>query len=161
LGHDFGEWVEHFQGVVYLANTGWLYSGVSVVHYFTLFITVGTSVLMDLRVLGLAGTRRPVVKSAGQVYPWMWGAFWLAILSGALMAATDAGDYLPDTVFRVKMTVILLALVFTFLLRRSIPKWIESPAVPGSAKAPALLSLVFWVGSILAGVEIAAISGLG
>lgn len=161
MGHDFGEWVEHFQWVVYLANTGWLYSGVSVVHYFTLFITVGTSVLVDLRVLGLAGTRKPVAKFAEQVYPWMWGAFWLAILSGALMAATDAGDYLPDSVFRVKMTVILLALVFTILLQRSVPKWVELPSIPAFGKMLALLSLVFWVGSILAGVEIAAISGLG
>jgi hypothetical protein len=161
LGHDSGEWVEHFNWVVYLANTGWLYSGVSVFHYFTLFITVGSSVPVDLRVLGLAGTRKPVVKFAEQVYPWMWGAFCLAILSGALMAATDAGDYLPDIVFRVKMTIIFLALVFTILLQRSVPQWVELPSIPVSGKIFAFLSLIFWVGSILAGVEIAAISGLG
>jgi hypothetical protein len=161
LGHDFGEWVEHFPWVVYLANTAWLYSSVSVVHYFTLFVMVGTSVLVDLRVLGVAGTRQPVTKFAEQIYPWTWGAFWLAVLSGTLMAATDAGDYLPDKVFRVKMTVIVLAAVFTILLQRSVPKWGESPSIPLSGKVLALLSLVFWVGSILAGVEIAAISGLG
>jgi hypothetical protein len=161
LGHDFGEWVEHFQWVVYLANTAWLYSSVSVVHYFTLFVMVGTSVIVDLRVLGLAATRKPLMKFAEQVYPWMWGAFWLAVLSGALMAATDAGDYLPDKVFRAKMTVILLAVIFTILVQRSIPKWGELASIPASAKLLALLSLVFWVGSILAGVEIAAISGLG
>ncbi len=161
MGHNFGEWVEHFGWVVYLANTAWLYSSVSVVHYFTLFIMVGASVILDLRVLGLAATGKPVVKFAEQVYPWMWGAFWLAVLSGALMAATDAGDYLPDTVFRVKMSVIVLATLFTILVQRSIPKWGDAPSIPTGGKLLAVLSLLFWVGSILAGVEIAAISGLG
>jgi hypothetical protein len=161
LGHNLGEWIEHFGWVVYLANTAWLYSSVSVVHYFTLFVLVGTSVIVDLRVLGLAARRKPVVKFAEQVYPWMWGAFWLAVLSGALMAATDAGDYLPDTVFRVKMSAIVLAIIFTILVQRSIPKWGDAPSIPASGKLLAFLSLLFWVGSILAGVEIAAISGLG
>ena len=38
------------------------------VHYFTLFVLVGTSVLVDLRVMGLAGTRKPVIQFAEQIY---------------------------------------------------------------------------------------------
>ena len=161
MGHNFGEWIEHFGWVVYLANTAWLYSSVSVVHYFTLFVMVGTGVIVDLRVLGLAARRKPAAKFAEQVYPWMWGAFWLAVLSGALMAATDAGDYLPDTVFRVKMSLIVLAVIFTMVVEHGIPQWGDAPSIPASGKLLAFLSLLFWVGSILAGVEIAAISGLG
>jgi hypothetical protein len=91
----------------------------------------------------------------------MWGAFWLAVFSGFLMFTTDAGDYLPDTVFRVKMTVILLAVIFSILVQRSIPRWAELPSTPPGAKVLASISLLLWIGSILAGVEIAAISGLG
>ncbi len=159
--HNFGEWMEHLSWVQYVSMTAWLYSSISTVHYFTLFVMVGTSVLVDLRVLGLAATRKPVVQFAEQIFPWMWGAFWLAVISGFLMFTTDAGDYLPDTVFRVKMTVILLAVIFTILVQRSVSNPQEATATSGSAKLLAALSLVFWIGSILAGVEIAAISGLG
>jgi hypothetical protein len=164
--HNIGEWMEHFGWVQYVSTTAWLYSGISAIHYFTLFITVGTAVLIDLRVLGLAGTRKPVSQFAQQIYPWLWGAFWLAILSGFLEFITDAGDYLPDKVFETKMTTILLAVIFTILLWRSIPKAAagepdRTASLSGGSKLLAALSLIFWIGSILAGVEIAAISGLG
>jgi hypothetical protein len=98
--------------------TGWLYSGISVIHYFTLFVTVGTTVIIDLRVLQLAATCKPVVQTAEQIYPWRWGAFWLAVISGFLLCMTDAGDYFPDKVFEVKMATIVMAVIFTALLQR-------------------------------------------
>ena len=159
--HDFGEWMEGFSWVKYLAGTSWLYSSISVIHYFTLLVMVGTAVLVDLRVLGVAATRKPVAQFGEQIYPWMWGAFWLAVLSGFLMFTTDAGDYLPDTVFRVKIAVILLAVIFTVIVQRNIPRWGTVPSIPIRAKILASISLLLWIGSILAGVEIAAISGLG
>lgn len=159
--HNFGEWMEGWRWVQYVSMTGWLYSGISVVHYFTLFVTVGTTLMIDLRVLQLAGTRKPVAQVAEQVYPWMWGAFWLAVISGFLMCMTDAGDYFPDKVFEVKMATILIAVIFTALLQRSLSRSDEQQPVLLVSKVLASLSLVFWIGSILAGVEIAAISGLG
>ncbi len=161
LLHAFGEWMEHLSWVAYVGSTAWLYSGISVVHYFTLFVLVGTSVLIDLRVLGLAGRTQPVAKFAAQIFPWVWTAFWLAILSGFLMFATDAGDFLPDPVFEVKLGVIFLAVIFVIVVQRSIPKWGELPSIPSGAKAIALISLILWIGAILAGVDVAAISGLG
>jgi len=159
--HNFGEWLEHFSWIQYISMTSWLYSSIAVVHYFTLLVMVGTAVFVDLRVLGIAASRKPIAQVGEQIYPWMWGAFWLAVLSGFLMFTTDAGDYLPDTVFRVKMTVILLAVIFSILVQRSIPRWAELPSTPPGAKVLASISLLLWIGSILAGVEIAAISGLG
>jgi hypothetical protein len=141
--------------------TSWLYSSIAVIHYFTLLVMVGTAVLVNLRVLGLAATRQPVAQVGRQIYPWTWSAFSLAVLSGFLMFTTDAGDYLPDTVFRVKITTVLLAVIFTALVQRGIPRWTQLPAPPPAAKVLASISLLLWIGSILAGVEIAAISGLG
>jgi hypothetical protein len=159
--HNIGEFMEHWGWVQYVSTTAWLYSSISAIHYFTLFIVVGTAVLIDLRVLGLAATRKPVVQFAEQIYPWMWGAFWLAILSGGLEFITDAGDYLPDWVFETKMAFIALAVIFTILVRRNLPKTDDGVSLSGMAKTVAALSLICWIGSILWGTEIAAISGLG
>jgi hypothetical protein len=59
------------------------------------------------------------------------------------------------------MVVLLLAIVFTIVVQRNVPQWDRSPAISAGAKILALVSLVLWLGTILAGVEIAAISGLG
>jgi len=158
---NFCEWLEHTSIVSTIAGTGWMYASFSVLHYFSLFVLVGTMILVDLRVLGVAARSQSVSAVAEQLFPWTWTALGLALFSGFVMFATDAGDYYPDTVFRVKMTVILLALIFAVILHRSIPAWDKTEKPSGSAKIVALISLLLWVGAILAGVEIAAISGLG
>ena len=158
---NFFESLEHTSWVMAIAETGWLYAAVSVTHYFTLFVLVGTIVLVDLRILGVAARSQSVTQVADTLFPWTWTALGLALLSGFLMFTTDGGDYYPDRIFRIKMTVILLALISTVIVSRNVRKWDQAPAISTGAKLVALVSIVLWIGSILAGVEIAAISGLG
>jgi hypothetical protein len=158
---NFFESLEHTSWVMTIAETGWLYATVSVIHYFTLFVLVGTIVLVDLRILGVAARSQSVTQVAETLFPWTWTALGLALLSGFLMFTTDGGDYYPDPVFRVKMTVILLALISAVIVQRNVRKWDQAPVISMGAKLVAFVSIVLWVGAILAGVEIAAISGLG
>jgi hypothetical protein len=155
------ESLEQVGWVKVLATTGWLYSSVSVIHYFTLFFFIGTIVLVDLRILGLAGRGQTISLLAEQLLPWTWIGFTLAVISGFLLFTTDAGDYAPDHVFQAKMLVILLALIFTVIVHRGQRKWNLLPAIPLGVKVIAALSLLLWLGAILAGVDIAALSGLG
>ena len=155
------ESLEQVGWVKVLGTTGWLYSSVSVVHYFTLFFFIGTIVLVDLRILGLAGRGQTISLLADQLLPWTWIGFTLAMISGFLLFTTDAGDYAPDHVFQAKMLVILVALIFTVIVHRGQRKWNQLPAIPVGVKVIAALSLLLWLGAILAGVDIAALSGLG
>jgi hypothetical protein len=77
------------------------------------------------------------------------------------MFTTDAGDYASDKVFRAKMLVILLLVIFTVIVQGGVRKWSELPVVPAAAKVIAFISLLLWLGAIFAGVDIAALSGLG
>ena len=158
---NFFAGLEHAAWVMKIAETGWLYATVSVTHYFTLFVLVGTIVLVDLRILGVAARSQTVTQLGETLFPWTWTALGLALLSGFLMFTTDGGDYYPDLVFRVKMTVILLALISAVIVQRNFRKWGQAPVISTGAKLVAFVSIVLWVGAILAGVEIAAISGLG
>lgn len=155
------ESLEQVGWVKVLATTGWLYSSVSVIHYFTLFFFIGTIVVVDLRILGLAGRGQTISLLADQLLPWTWIGLTLAMISGFLLFTTDAGDYAPDHVFQAKMLVILLALIFTVIVHRGQRKWNQLPAIPLGVKVIAALSLLLWLGAILAGVDIAALSGLG
>ena len=155
------ESLEHVGWVTVLANTGWMYATVSVVHYFTLLFFIGTIALVDLRILGVADRNQALSLLADQLLPWTWIGFALAMISGFLLFTTDAGDYAPDHVFQAKMLVILLAVVFTVVVQMGLRKWNQLPAVPASAKVIAAVSLILWLGVILAGVDIAALSGLG
>lgn len=156
----FCEWLEHASWIVTISKTGWMYQSVEITHYFSLFILVGTSFIVDLRVLGIAARRESVSQISEQLFPWVWTALCLAVASGFIMFATDAADFYPDWVFRTKMAVILIAILFTIVVQLT-----TRSDLPGAthtfSKLAAAASLIFWVGAILAAVEIAAISGLG
>jgi uncharacterized membrane protein YcfT len=148
-------WVKTFGG------TGWMYASVSVIHYLTMFWFIGSMAVVDLRVMGLAAKKRSLSELADQLFPWAWTGMVLAIISGFFMFLTDAGDWAPDPVFRVKLGLIVLSIVFAVLVQRGAPKWSELPEIPVSAKVIAGIALVLWIVTILSASEIPAMEGLG
>ena len=150
----FGTWVRESKSL-------WAYPTILFLHTVGLGFLVGLNAAIDLRILGVADRNQTLSLLADQLLPWTWIGFALAMISGFLLFTTDAGDYAPDHVFQAKMLVILLAVVFTVVVQVGLRKWNQLPAVPASAKVIAALSLILWLGAILAGVDIAALSGLG
>jgi hypothetical protein len=98
---------------------------------------------------------------ADHLLPWAWVGFGFSMVTGFLEFATDAGDYSLVNPFRVKMLMILLAVIFTVIVQWNVPKWNRLPAVPAGAKLLAGISLLLWIGSILAATELPALTGLG
>jgi hypothetical protein len=155
------EALEQMGWVKTLGSTGWMYSTVAVTHYLTMFWFIGSIAVVDLRVMGIAARGRGIRELAEQLFPWAWIGFTLAVISGFLMFATDAGDWAPDKVFHVKLTLIAVSAVFAFIVQRGARRWAQDPAVPRAAKIIALISLLLWVATILSASEIPALEGLG
>jgi len=155
------EVLQHAGWVETLATSRWLYGLVSVVHYFALFLCIGTIVLLDLRILGVAERNQTLSAFAGQLRPWTWIGSAAAVVSGFLLFATEAGDYAAVTPFHVKMLIVGLAFISALAIEWSVPKWSRTPVIPVTAKLLALISIALWLGAILAAVEIAPLTGLG
>ena len=147
--------------VTTLAESRWLYGLALVVHYSGLFVCVGAIVLMDLRILGVADRSLPLSPLARQLRLWTWTGFGAAVVSGFLLFATKAGSYVEVTPFHVKMLIVVLAVVSALAVESSVPKWDREGAMPATATLLALISIVLWLGAILAAVEIPALTGLG
>jgi putative copper export protein len=86
---------------------------------------------------------------------WTWAAFALTALTGGLMFITNAVVYFHNTYFRAKMILLVLAglnmLVFELTARRTIQQWDSARSTPRAAKVVATVSLIIWVGVIVAG----------
>ena len=155
------EALEQMGWVKTLSETGWMYVTVSVIHYLTVFWFIGSMVVVDLRVMGIAARKRNLTELSAQIYPWAWTGLVLAIISGFLMFLTDAGDWAPDPVFHVKVLMIAISIALAILVQVMVPKWAVLPEIPAWAKILALVALLFWIGTILSASEIPAMEGLG
>ena len=124
------------------------------VHVVSLSLVVGTILVVDLRVLGVASTRRVFRRVSDDALKWTWLAFALAIVTGGLMFSSNAVVYYHNVAFRLKMLLILLAglnmLVFHFTAGNS-DAWHMSMTPRGLSKFCAIASLLLWVGVIATG----------
>lgn len=158
---QIGEALQDNSIIVTLNSVGWMAAGLEIVHYFSMFVLVGSIAIVDLRVIGIAGQQQSATKLAQRLFPWMWAALALNFLSGFFMFAGIAASYIPNSIFHMKMWVILAAVVLGIVVQWKVPSWDRLPAMPLGAKLVASISLLLWVGAILAGNELPALSGLG
>jgi len=115
----------------------------------------GTIAIIDLRLLGVASTRRPFSRVASDVLKWTWGAFALTVATGLLMFITNATVYYHNFFFRSKMALLALAginmLMFELTAARSIHRWDKERSAPLAGRAVAAVSLVIWISIIFVG----------
>jgi len=154
------EALEHAGWVSTLATSRWIYGLVSVIHHSAVLFSIGTIVLLDLRILG--GNQNSAVSAlAEQLRPCAWIGLGAAVISGFLLFASQAAAYVATTPFRVKMLIIVLAVVAALAVEWSVPKGDRARDMPMTAKLLALISIVLWLGALLAAVEISELTGLG
>jgi uncharacterized membrane protein len=154
-------WLQENSFIAVINGTAWTAAALEIIHYFSMFILVGSMVIVDLRVLGLVGRRQDAAQLADRLFPWIWYSLALNFLSGFFMFAGSATSYYGNDVFYDKMTVTLLAIVANIIVQKKVCKWNQLPAIPAWAKLVAVVSIGLWVGAIIAGVEVPALTGVG
>jgi uncharacterized membrane protein len=134
---------------VFIHKTAWALTTVEVIHVFAISLVIGTIAIVDLRLLGFASTRRPFAELSRRVLPFTWAAFALAVIAGALLFVSRATEYFGNTMFWIKMFLIVLAginmLVFEFITVRSVKEWNLDPAPPLPARLAGGISIACWV----------------
>ena len=154
-------WFQDNSFIAFVNGTAWTAAGLEIVHYFSMFVLVGSMVIVDLRVLGLLGRSQEAGRFADRLFPWMWAGLGFNFLSGFLMFAGSAISYYRNDIFYDKLIVVLLAIVASVVVQQKVRGWDQSPAMPVWAKVMALVSIGLWVGAIIAGVEVPALTGVG
>ena len=138
--------------VVYLlSNVPGLPPIVQTVHLLGIAVIMSSVVLLDLRILGLALPSQDVQELTRRVMPWVWWTLPVMLLSGSMFVFARPRRYFTNPVFGLKFALLLpaiaLAAVLHFVSVRKPDDW--------RTKLVAGLSLLLWVGVVLAGRWIA------
>lgn len=155
----FCQWLETTSWSIALHESLWVYPIVESVHVLTLCLFLGTAVMLDLRLLGVAMRRVPVSEAAWRLLPWTASGFALMVISGGLLFfAVPVRTYL-NIFFRLKVAMLMLAglnaWIFHRTVYRRVAEWDLDPVPPRGARISAGFSLLLWAGIVTAGRMIA------
>jgi hypothetical protein len=132
----------------------WLYPIVEILHISGFAMLVGSVVMFDLRVLGIA-KHIPLRALSRFLLPWSWGAVLLVIPTGMMMFSAHAADFLGNPAFQLKMALLLAALMNTAFFHtgpyQGVANWDRDAVAPIAARVSAALSIVIWFSVISCG----------
>jgi hypothetical protein len=124
-------------------------------HVIAIMLVVGSIFMLDLRLIGVSSRNHAVTKLSNEVLPWTWTSFIVAVVTGALLFTGQAGAYVSNYQFRLKLILMACAglnmVIFHFVTWRSVEHWNTETPTPPAAKLAGLLSLCFWVGVVVCG----------
>jgi len=120
-------------------------------HIIGFAFAIGTVAIVDFRLLGIGLRRQTAAQLIEDTNSWTILGLALAIMSGLLLFSTDPDKYYLNWSFLIKVTCLLLAIIFHFTLFRKIVR----DASPAAGKAAACVSLLLWAAVVFGGIFIA------
>ena len=152
---QFVDWLANTPASQTIKEIGWIIPTVQTIHILSIAAVVGSMVLLDLRVLGIAARTQSLSSVSERLIPWVWCALVVLLLTGIVMVTGEPGRSITNSIFQIKMVLVFVAAALTFFLQRSLRARGAADAAPVDAKAIAALSLLTWVLIVFAGRWIA------
>ncbi|MBI2795656.1 MAG: hypothetical protein HYX65_03000 [Gemmatimonadetes bacterium] len=153
------EWLAHTPWSVALHESQYVWPFTESIHVLTLTLFVGSAVMLDLRLLGLALRDVPVSELTGRLLPWTRAGFAVMVATGVMLFYATPVTYYQSIFFRIKVVLLVVAGVNVFVFHtrthQSVSAWDRDARPPRAARVAAIVSLVSWAGVVVSGRLIA------
>jgi hypothetical protein len=150
--NNFLRWLVNSPWSHWINAYEWIFPAIQSVHFIGFAVSIGSIAIVDLRLFGFGMKRQAPAELAADLNRWTLLGIAMMLVTGFLMFSTDAVTYHNNPSFQIKMTCLMVALVFQFTIRR----WAVKPgAGPVGAKLAAGVSLLLWTTVLMAGRMIA------
>jgi hypothetical protein len=137
----FFQWCEASGVGTAIRNSQWLFPVIEAFHLLAFASIGGAILLVDLRLLGIALRHEPPGELSRDAQPWLLGGLAVMVTTGTLLFLSESVKCYYSNPFWVKMTALLLAIIFTFTVRRTV-------AAAGEAafrgRVVAVISIALW-----------------
>jgi len=157
---QFALWLSTtFPSVFIQEHNAWTIPAIQSVHIVGIALVMGSVLMIDLRILGLAWADQTLRQTTRRFGPWLTGSLWLLLATGLLMVIGEPVRELVTFSFWLKMTLVaigaLVAVLFQRTLRRHERQWEDTLVHRSSVKALAIVTFLTWACIIVLGRLIA------
>ena len=142
----FFQWCEDSAVGETIRSSSWLFPVIESVHLLALVLIAGAVLVVDMRLFGLGLRRQPVAQLARDAQSWLIGGLMVMLPTGILLFLAEAIKCYYSPAFAVKMTSLLLAIIFTFTVRRKVALAGEGRVGPFWSRLVAVVSVALWSG---------------
>jgi len=143
------QWCSTSAPIVFVRDSRYGMPAVQSVHLIGITVFLGAMLVLNLRLAGMGMMDWPLPWLERQLRPWALGAVTVVILSGILIFLGTPAKYLASNPFRLKMTVLGLAILFhVAVIRRFVTA--ERVSVLLAGVSLTLWFLVGWAGRAIA-----------
>jgi hypothetical protein len=158
--HQFALWLASTPPSVFIQEqNAWAIPAIQSVHIVGIALVMGSVLMIDLRILGLAWTDQTLRQTTSRFGPWLTGSLWLLLVTGLLMVVGEPVRELVSFSFWLKMALVAVgtavAVAFQRALRRDERRWEDAAAHGGSIRMLAVVTFLVWIAVIFLGRLIA------
>ena len=158
-GREFAEWLDSTPWSTALHESLYAYSLIESTHVLALMLSVGTILMLDLRLLGISFTRLKVSEMTTRMLPWTVAGFAIMIATGLLLFYAIPVRTYHNLWFRIKVILLVVSAVNIWLFHRRVSKnrdeWDSQALPPLPARISAAVSIAAWGSVIVMGRMIA------
>ncbi len=138
----FCSWLEHTPLSQAIQSAAWVVPAVQTIHILAIAAVMSSVLMLDLRLLGIVGSDQPLARATSRFRPVIWWTLPILLATGVVMIIGEPARSLANSVFQLKMLLLLAAIAVTAAFREG-------------SRIIAVLSLSLWVGIVFAGRWIA------
>ena len=125
-------------------ESSWIFPVVQAFHLASLGFLAGAVLMVDLRLMGSGFSQQPVAKVAADARPWLLGSLVAMVATGIPQFISLATKEYESPYFRWKMLMLLIALIFTFTVKKIVAYAPEGRFGGGISKVVGLVSIGLW-----------------
>jgi hypothetical protein len=132
-------------------NIEWAFPLAECFHIIFFAMAIGTVMIVDLRLLGLAFPKQTPAKLARDT--WMYTLIGLAVtvLAGMMLFVSDPRMYVYNPSFRFKMTALLVAIIYHYTVHHRV---VLSNSSAGVNAVVGAISVLLWASVVVGGIFI-------
>src|SRR4051812_47059655 len=129
-----------------ISGSVYLFPVVEAVHLLGLAVIGGAVLIVDMRLMGFGLRHQPTARVAKDAEPWLIISLIVMLISGFLLMTSEAMRCYYNDAYWLKMYSLILAMIFTFTIRRRVARADEATVNPVWAKTVGVISVLLWSG---------------
>lgn len=155
----FIEWITTTPLSLFIQSELWVIPTLQTVHILCVAVVLSAAAMLDLKLLGLIAHDQPLTLMVKRYLPGAWIAVVILAVTGTLLVIGEPARSLLARPFQLKMLLLVIAIVLTVIVQRTITanaeRWSDPRAHYPAARITAIVSLGLWCAIIVAGRWIA------